>query len=415
MNLDLTRQFLSRVWNSESYICKCIQILPDEIVNGSVELQNIIESGKSQIVSQNDCYSGMQQIVLSKSTFSMIFLECYKYIHQNTSGALVLKEPDELRVATFGLLLVTALDSTALMVNYDVLIRLEFPDHIVWENYVLIGGYLTSNYERTNKASCLWTYFKRLHISLLQKVSIRDFEINDNVDFDVFKSITMDNSSMFQKYELLNMYTIWVCLKSISVHPRNYYACNSLSFFLANLDNFQIRKKITWLVYKWIIEQEMHDLSLWTVLLNTLIDLKSNNLNYYRNEFERYSTDMKISDSTCCSDNPGEEQIDSFLSEIFYSMKNWCFGIGCNCYSGILTLFNLQSHVGCSETFAREMEDYITTFEKKYKMFVDVSGESLIDANGSKVELESDLLLRDKFQLVLNIKRILKEKITNNK
>ena len=398
-DLKLTSEFISSILDKATVARKSIQVLPDEIMNGSAELSAIIADSNIHVVSMNDNLTLTHEIVLSKTVFTTIFLESYQYIHR-------VKEPrrevnsdnyPNLRLATFGLLFATSLDTTALCVNLEVLDLHNYRKDLLFETYFLVAAYLTCTYEKTNKSSCLWEYFKRLHVWLYDVIPAQS---------PGAEVIVMDDWVSSGSKDLLFTFSIKTCLRSLEQHPRNYYACNSLRFFLSKVNTLELREK----VYKELTEyaiQNPEDFSLWMVICSSIVDLKMNKFASYRREWKRYSREL--------SEKEQEElgTCEALINGLYGKIKK--FSLETGCYGGLLATYVLNFRIDGRDNLDSKILTTFKNFELEHNVEINTKGRCLHDCiTGQKIDLRHDLLLREDFSLALNMKRVWEDVIAMN-
>lgn len=382
LRLDLSTEFVTKITDLNSNCIKKLLILPDEIVNKTPEIQFILHEADSKIASFNDSHSGIQELVISKSNFKQIFLESYHYIYKSK---ILKTDLNCLMTTSFGVLLVTPIDTTALRINYDCLIQLNELKYF-FETYFLLACYLTCNYDKTNKSSTLWEYFKKIHLKLISQIN------EDNLERELkdLKSMSINKWLQFGSANLLLLFAIRTCLYSIQMHPRNYYASNSLRFFVANSSNKQQ-------LFKTIIEfigSEFDDLSLWLVLIDLIKDIKTHQLDWYRTEWERYGGDSV----------PNRSYVD--ITGVYESIKSCMMEI--RSYGSILTTIELQNFLQIEDSLIDILQDKINTFERKYNVKIDCKLGVLIDNKTEQyLTFQNDSILQDEFKFTLNIKKVI--------
>jgi hypothetical protein len=386
LGLELTKEFISKLIDVSGKCIKRIQILPDQIVNETPELQAVLENTDGKIICYNDTVAGIQEIIVSKSAFQRIFLESYQHIYKNNPDTL---ESKDLLVATLGILFATPIDTTAMRLSWSILngnLNIENS----FTTYFLLAGYLTSNYDKTNKSSCLWVYFKKLHVKIIVSGYVKlktQTTTCINLDaMDVEK--WMDSGSDY----LLLVFAIRTCLRSIMIHPRNYYASNALRFFIANTHDLSIFNVILD-----FLERECDDLSLWNLLCDSIIDVKTGQLNWYRDEWNRYTgTISKLK----------EFKLELFV-EIYQRIKYLGFNV-CS-YGAMLASYRLHKFLSVDDNWENEINEKVDNFEQIYGE-IDYKKKCLQgqDPLDNKTAFTDNLLLRDEFNNACNIKKVIK-------
>lgn len=401
LDLNFTSEFIITILDRKTAARKRIQVLPDEIINESPELSAIMAEGNTHIVSMNDNLTLTHEIVLSKTVFTTIFLESYQYIHRakELRREVNLVNYQDIKKATFGLLFATSLDTSALRMNLEVLELNNYGKDVLYETYFLVAGYLTCNYEKTNKSSCLWEYFKRLHVWLYDILPEKSHGAGDMVTF-------MDEWVSCGGRELLIAFSIKTCLRSLEQHPRNYYACNSLRFFLSKVNTLELREKI----FKELIEYAMQnpgDFSLWMVICSSVVDLKTNEFASYRREWKRHSrleSKEKQQDLGNC---------ERLINELYEKMRDFALATGC--YGGLLAAFVLNFRLNIWDNLESEIVTTFKDFEAEHNVEINTKRKCLRDcATGQRVDLKNDLLLREDFNLALSMKRAWEDAIAMN-
>ncbi|KAG0682210.1 hypothetical protein C6P40_004526 [Pichia californica] len=374
LGLCATREFIDYFGDSR----RNVQILPDEIFNNNLDIQKLIHPGK-QIVSFDSGKDGIY-IILSKRLFGKIFLESYQYIYRQceTIVQITNENIDDVEIATSGLLFTTPSDTTALRLNCECLLRKGKKQSILFKNYYLISSYLTCNYEKTNKSSCLYQYFKKLNIWLIDSFKTNTRKVENDKD---------------QLFKL----TIITCLESIVKHPQNYYANNAIRFFMSNacsLPGINIQSLLNTITQK---TNESTDYSLWKTYADCIINLKDNHMIFYREEWNRYAQE-KV--ELQCQVELNMESLRVIFNKC-YLQGEYSSSIG-----PLLTSYTINKVFGFNSNFIKELEKSIKLFEEKYDMEIDCKNGNLINYKGEIVDLNKDLVLRDKFRKVLNIKTV---------
>lgn len=401
MVLKLSRDFLDELVQGDCYICQNIQILPDELIKESTDLSVLFEN--KNIVSVNDDVGKVQEVIIPQSIFIEMFLECYEYIYKNEEAKS--RNLEDMKIATLVILFVTPLDYTALNENWKILESLKFNKQIIQESFIVLASYLTSDYAKTNKSSLLWTFFKKLYVKLVENL-INDIVNIDTIDsFDSVQILKVSDNKLISSYQLLNIYCIFTCLRSVKVHTRNYYACNTLRFLLSNINDYKLRIHYLDLIYQWILIHSCDDLSLWDVILDVYVDFKYGTLNGYRDEFKRFSGE----NGSIFKDKSFNEDIfNNYIKSFYIDLKTWCFGIGSSCYSGLLTLVKLNQNFQIDDKLIDNMNLKLEIFENENQFIVNIEDKSLQNMDKQSIDLNKNLLLKENFQQMLNIKRVLR-------
>lgn len=310
LGLQITNDFINILQNDQSYQLKRIVILPDEIISEMKSNDN--DNDNDTVLSVNDDIGKVQEVYLSKLGMKRMFLECYQCVYKNGN--------DDIN-ALLGLLFITANDTTVM----KKIVSMGYSDN--YKLLITIGGYLTCSYDKTNKSSVLWTFFKKLFVSL-----------HDNI---------VDNRSLLQ-------YVIQVCLKSTLEHPRNYYACNSLRFFIASINNSHVWKEVIVTILEFL--RKFDDYSIWMVLLDSVLNLKYNGFKYYRLEWERFG-------GTSGCDNLKYDELKPILNDIYKDLKTFVLMVGP--YGGLVLLKQLHLRLGIDEGLMVQLGDIIETYKDK--------------------------------------------------
>lgn len=392
LGLEYTKEFIDFLTDDENLnIHKSIEILPNEIFNRNKDIQNQLKDKKLQILSVQN------ELMMSKDYFSRVFLESYQFIYTKFSKIEITKyNYKDVRLATFGLLFTTSLDTTALRLNFECLEKYNCKyNRLILETYLIIGNFLQCNYERTNKSSCLWKYFQRLHILICNLVT--NNESDDHHKDEQSKVLREFHFKNINKIELFKT-SIDVCLKSIKMHPMNYYACNSIRFFMANsyIQNIKYEEVLSYLVEK---SKELSiDYSLWISISDSIIDLVKNNLNYYRVEWVLNNNNKQDQDQFKLSYNL------NYLNQIFQDIFEYGKSIGS--YNLLLVSYIINYELNFSPNFQDKFKEIFENFENRYQMKINCLHGCLIDLNNHIIDLNKDLILRDEFNKAISMKKV---------
>lgn len=383
LGLEYTKEFIKLLIEDENLnIYKSIEILPNELFNENKDIQNELKNKGIPILSiQNE-------LIISKDYFGRIFLESYQFIYK-ASNQIKITEYNykDIRIATFGLLFTTPLDTTALRLNFECLKKYN-SSRFILQTYFIIGNFLQCNYERTNKSSCLWKYFQKLHVLVNDLITNNDNE-------QVLKEFHIKNGD---KVELFKT-SINICLNSIKVHPMNYYACNSIRFFMANsyIQDIKYEDILGHLVEK--SKGLSVDYSLWISINDSVIDLVKNNLDYYRLEWNKNKNNHNNNNNQFKLSHNLE-----YLNEIFQDIFEYGKSIGS--YNMLLVSYIINYELEFTPNFQYKFKEFFEEFENKYQMKINCSGGCLIDFNNHIIDLNKDLLLRDEFKKAISMKRV---------
>lgn len=253
-NLKLSTQFYQLLTDRSNYVLKRIRILPKKIVDENPDIQEIIRQTGLEVASVNDDLTGYHEVVISDSTMMKMFIECY--------CALYLKPipMEQTLIPAIVILLVTPNDTTTIKKLWQRIRSLNNKIQVL-SIFFILGGYLSCNYDKTNKSSCLWNLFKKLLIKLKNDEFSYCSDVNLKIKLSQCDSASFDNNLLY--------YSIKVCLRSVSEHPRNYYATSALRFFLKRYKHenneelyLEITKQVSIMNY---------DLSLWKVICDCLL------------------------------------------------------------------------------------------------------------------------------------------------
>lgn len=268
--LEITNQFYEILTNESSYVSKRILIVPQNVVDRTPEIQQVLQATGLKIASINDELTNMQEVVISDGVMKQMFLECFSALYLNHS-------PEESTIANLVILFITPADTTAVQRVWKHIIRQKDEKGLLTILF-LLGGFLSCNYDKTNKSSSLWTLFKKL----LLKIKKTGFKYSAETKMP--KTI-LEWENKYSKDQLLN-YAINVSLRSVREHPRNYYASGALRFFISRCDSDYLDALCLNLLDE-IIAMEF-DLSLWKGICDIIMDPTMKSLCYSDDETTRY-------------------------------------------------------------------------------------------------------------------------------
>lgn len=271
-NLELSTQFYQLLTDSSNYVLKRIQVLPQKVMDENPEIQQILNETGSKIAFVNDDLTGYQEVVLSDKIMSKMFIECYSALYLKSTPS------DQVLIPAIVILMITPNDTTAIKKLWLIICQCNSKSQVLLIFFVL-GGYLSSNYDKTNKSSCLWTLFKKLLIRIKNNGFFYRSGINLKKNLNQWKNQLSDDDLLY--------YSIEVCLRSVSEHPRNYYATASLRFLLSRYKEESIEQLHCELIKQIAIMK--YDLSLWKVICGWLLDGAQNSIDHYREEAVRFS------------------------------------------------------------------------------------------------------------------------------
>lgn len=235
--LDLTTSLLQLLASGTLY--KRLQVVKDDDVANDPFLAGLF--AKTEFPNEYDESVDRLDIIMKKSQFVKQFIECYTCLY---------KEGNKDTLAALGVLLATPGDSTALLMLDE--------DHqsgsvANQDQFAVICAYLTSELERTNKASTLWTLFKKIVVKRgLYKLSVTCFRI---------------------------------IMMSIERHPRNYYAYQMLRFIVAVIRDTPAFELYLGGIWQYLQCDGQNDTSGWQVFVQMMVQLDDES--YYRAEYVR--------------------------------------------------------------------------------------------------------------------------------
>lgn len=382
LGLDTSRLFVQYLSDKTSRVIKKIQIVPDETMV-QPEIRAIMAHEGRGIVTLQDELSGINEVLLSKSATRLMFNESFQYIYRTDQTSHV---REDLKVASIVLLFMTPVDTHALKILWNCL-RVDKED--VMEVFVIVAALLTCNYERTNKSSCLWELFKKLYVLILSSSWI--VEPPECKSYEKLTRIPnlqgwLDRVSNFE----ICQFGCSTCLRSVLVHPRNYYACNLLRFLLSTCEDSGLKLHLIIQIIDFH-NGEYDDYSLWMVVLDVCLDAKYRQMEYYREQ-------RKMIDGR-------ETTLPSLdVLRIYLKIKN-CYTTS---YGRFLTMLKLHYEFGLGLELETNLKNRVYSFEKAHGV-VDIRKIE------GPVNISSDALLKEEYEKALNIKRALCECQKNRK
>ena len=392
LQLDLSATIeLVHVLKKGDHLClKKLQILPDDVIHGNPQMMEFLQQSGGKILTVNDSTSGYHEIIVPKSIVKEVFLESYQYIYKSEMSGTCsdAQKITELNSAALGTLLMTPVDTTALDIYWNTLLRMGTDVRTLCENYFLLGSYLTCNYDKCNKSSCLWQLFKKLHCILLPLLNQNDVCETTHCSL---KGMTVDSMVERGNVRLLDLSAIRICLDSITVHPRNYYASTALRFFIGTIGDIDTKKMAILLIIDHL-SSESDDYSIWLSLADALIDCKFKIFDYQREDGARLGL-RKIKDDNDISC--------IFLTDAYHRMKVIAMRSGS--YGGLMALFRLN-RIFMIDDVDLEMAQIIESFEKKHQTVIDIRRKDFLHGN---ISAKSDGLLKGEFERVYQMKRVL--------
>lgn len=392
---------------------KNTQIIPDEKFDSSISIQNELHKSKyKNFVYRMDMMDSAATVVMKKATFSQIFLESYQFIYKKNEGnkiQITSENNDDVRIATLGLLFTTPNDTTAVRLNRDVLKFLGYSREAVSKTYGYISCFLSCNYDKTNKSSVLWNYFKRLHVILFE-----DLKVNGESDPEKYSN--PERYSMDTFLNNLNKFTLLyfafeIGYMALAQHPRNYYAANALRFFLGSLLNesgdytdYNIMEIYERMIS--FISNDPEDLSLWLILVEIgIIVARFPGIEYHTYEWNSFApTDNgKIINVTSIKKELGEEILSDIVFETTEMAKYGAY-FGAMYLLYIFDKGDIQSN-GFAYIFKHSVKDY----ERTNNAIISIKRGALIKRNsGEIVNTSRTAKANREFKNNLNFKRLLK-------
>ncbi|QPG73166.1 hypothetical protein FOA43_000472 [Brettanomyces nanus] len=365
MSLEVTQQLLS-VLSDEITLYKCVQCVADSDVNQDSSLGSLFKA--ETFPHKYDPKKNILDILVEKSQLAQCFVECYKYLYMGEDG------DDKLKYfAALGILLVTPEDHTAM--KYVSSIR--GPQYQQDFQFRIICAYLTSSIAKTNKSSSLWVCFRRLLVKLME---------DDRCNVGPLSRVTLK-----------------IILISVKVHPRNYYAFNTLRFLIAMLRDNGDRSLLNYYeasIMEYLKTDGLDDYSMWMALVQLATGLSTEE--YYLKEFRRY-----------CSYKWDAEFIEyRYTNDSYSDLVNWLRGSEYKYYSGWYAALIISTNMGND---LPDLEMYFElsyiNFENSHSCIIESRTEILRDKNsGDAINLDEDLLLKEKFTKNLAFKKICTQK-----
>lgn len=389
LTLNKTEEFVQCMLDHNAYTIKRVQILPEEMV---YEFNKSLCKPYTGISFVNDTNSGIYEVIVSSKTVKEIFLESYQYMYKTKRDET---NKDRVRAATFGLLFVTATDTTALNENLECIDYKHCGKTILLENYFLLAGYLTCNYDKTNKSSCLWDYFKKLYGAL-----IKTLDRGDDIDetMDSLKGRNLQFWELQGTSTMLLLFSVRTCLHSIKNHPRNYYASSALSFFLATAGRHTI--KILSIILDFI-ETEFNDLSIWNAMFSSLYDLKYDRMEYFKKSLSKYTNSTTDIFGKCNVDHVA-------MQNLYKRMERFIFEHGTR--ENISQMYNLNELVHINKNLKLQMQDCVETFENDQNGKIMPKKVFISNVSGLALSFQKNALLKAKFEVAYGMKATLNGK-----
>ncbi|VEU21070.1 DEKNAAC101977 [Brettanomyces naardenensis] len=370
MALESTAHILEVLGSTKTFY-KCLRSIPDI----EVQLGGLQDAFSIDIVPREyDPRMDRLDLLIKKSTLIQSFAECYEYLYQESHAG----RRKETSLATLGILLVTPEDHTALILNEELLLTSPVSKMKIITQFNVICSYLTSSLARTNKSSSLWLYFKKLLITML--------------NFDD-ESYTLSSISKI---------ALRIIIMSMEVHPRNYYACNTLRFLVAIIrrrgsSSPLLLKEYYAAILEYLKNDGLNDTSMWLVLVQLLVRLDAED--YYVSEFLRLGFEMEPDE---VDNSFSLEEIKSIKNEIF----DWLVSSNYRYHSGWLALVLISDRIGEGAAMKDFLHASVLGFEKEEKCRISTDDGSMLKLTGEKVELDSNLLLKERFAAYLTFKRL---------
>ncbi|GME71991.1 unnamed protein product [Ambrosiozyma monospora] len=411
MELQLTSQ-LHELLSRKTI--KKLQVIPDSQIDDDPTLADFFKA--TTFPNFQDPNTNTLDILISKKQLVKIFIECHKVIDDhisNTDGLqhfsrdFINSDLMTLYSATLGIWLVTPEEHRALILNESMLIKLlsnsmisEHQDTL-YRHFEILSGYLTSTIAKTNKSSSLWLYFKKTLIRLFNNLS----------------SVHEQSSNTAKDQLFVNC--IETILHSIRSHPRNYYAGSTLRFLIAVLRHsgeFEMLRIYYSKILTYLKKDGLNDYSIWLVFLQLCVNVDSEE--YFIAEYNRLCEPHKknnapewhnVSKNRCFNNEVN-------LGVVLYQdLKNLLVGSELASYSAwyVFTFVSTRSdfHDGKHRKDGFEILDFfeeqVAVFENSNNVKIDTKTAQLVSSDGGIVDLSSDLLLQEKFNLVLIFKRLL--------
>ncbi|KAH3662576.1 hypothetical protein OGAPHI_005828 [Ogataea philodendri] len=305
-------------------------------VTGS-EIHKELFSG-GPVVSLEDKETGVFEILVWKKAVYGMFGAFKRDVDEHLS----IRDDLEVYYASIGLLMVTPEDHRAILVNEEALNKVGAIDPAIFEfHYNVLNAYLTSDIAKTNKSANLWFYFKKSTITRLNKLD--DSILNELVD---------------------------IVLRSVEMHPRNYYACEYLRYLVSICRYKGMLPVVFERVWKHC-QKNVRDFSMWLILYEILVGDDG----FHLKDFQRLGGIL----------GPKTDRLPAeFARAKFQEIRSWGNQIGCGTYSYLFVVFE----VGLKLEF-----DVVSEFETKFRTFETENGY-LIDVALKKL-IHQDVFLKN--------------------
>jgi len=319
MVLNLTKRLIGAFENYKGYLPR-LEIVDNGLLEVDPHLAKCFE--ENMFPSYYDQATGIDDIIIKRSTLIACFSECYKYLYQVPNPS-----KDDLYFATLGILLVSAEDHTALNLNWEILQNSPEKMH---STFKVITLYLTCSISKTNKSASLWLYYRKLLIRFISE--------DPKCQKNLIKQI------------------LDVIILSIKIHKRSYYAGYTLRFMIALLrmtNNNDLIQYYLNKIFHYVRTDGLNDMSMWQIWAQLLLefdDEKYYRLSIIKLGYPSTSHVYKLSPIT--------------VLNCYHQLMEWLLSLGYKFYPGWFVAALLARDTGNATKMKNYLETEIANFEK---------------------------------------------------
>lgn len=245
MALNVTKEVIKAFGNYKGHLPR-LEVVADELLEVDLGLAKRFK--QHLLPSHYDEITGIDDIVIKRSTLISCFQECYKTLYMGPKSS-----NDSPFFAALGILLISAEDHTALNICWEMMQHSQEKRQLVFK---VITLYLTCSISRTNKSSSLWLYYRKFIIYFI----LKDPECQ----------------------ETLSKRVLDVIMLSIKIHKRSYYACYTLRFMIALIrlaNRYELLQYYNDTIFRYLKTEGLNDMSMWQIWAQLLLNLDDEN--YY--------------------------------------------------------------------------------------------------------------------------------------